>query len=101
MTTPGEGIQIGDLKPSSQSLAAAAQGYQDSASLAPQIPNAGASTGTVGQLLVSFAHALSQCAQVAAHSADAVEVCDTRYVETDQAAASRVASVGNNLPEGR
>lgn len=101
MTTPGIPLQVGDLKPSAQSLAGAAQGYQDSASLAPEIPNAGQSTASVGQLLVAFATALSQCAQVSARSADAVQACDVTYTETDEDASRELAKSGEDLGGGR
>ncbi|WP_027502338.1 hypothetical protein [Rhodococcus sp. UNC363MFTsu5.1] len=91
-------MEVGDLSPAARSLALGANGLQELAARAPQLPNAGASTAFVGDVLAALAEAMSQAAAVEASAADTVHVNASSYTESDTNAGQILDRTGQALP---
>lgn len=81
MTEP---LKVDDLSPAARSLALGANGFQELASAGFEIPNAGASTAFVADVLIALAEAMGKAADVEASAADAVIAADTNYADADR-----------------
>lgn len=77
------GIEVGDLGGVARILAAGAAGFESTSAAAPNVPDAGASTGVVADLLAALAEAMSTVTASAAVAADTVEGNRTAFRDAD------------------
>ncbi|MFD4179706.1 hypothetical protein [Rhodococcus sp. NPDC058514] len=91
-------LEVDDLSPAARSLALGASGLPELAALAPALPNAGASTSFVGDVLMALAGAMSQAAAVEASAADTVHANARSYAESDASAGQAIGKAGQAVP---
>lgn len=81
--SPPRGIDIGDLNEPARILAHNVETLDAASNTAPQLPDAGTSTGPIGAVIASLAQAMADLASSSARAVDAVQACDDEYTETD------------------
>ncbi|TQF65787.1 hypothetical protein FK531_20370 [Rhodococcus spelaei] len=86
-----DGMMVDNLCELAVVLADGAQGFENLAVDAPAIPDAGASSGVVAELLVALSEAMSTAALSAANAADLVQANAAEFDATEGANAARVA----------
>lgn len=98
MTEPGaqggQPLQVGDLNAIAQTLATAAQGFQDVSADAPTLPDAGRSTDSVAGAFAALADAMVQATLSAANAADRVQGALGDYDATEQDNAAHIGRTG-------
>lgn len=95
MSTP---LKVDDLNASAKPLAQCAEDIE--AIAAPSIPDAGVSSGPIGEFIASLASGLSTVATSAANAADAVQASATGYSNTDHHNSAQTEAERNRLPRG-
>ncbi|MFC7449730.1 hypothetical protein [Rhodococcus daqingensis] len=91
-------MEVDDLSPAARSLALGANGLQELAAQAPQLPNAGASTAFVGDVLTALAEAMATAAAVESSAADTVHANVSSYAESDTNTGQALDKVGQAVP---
>lgn len=100
MTNPSlPPLHVDALSPTARSLALGAIGFQELASSAPSLPNAGASTSFVGDALIALAHTLGVAADVETSAADNVSANGAGYESTEEDSSDSIKRVGTGLPD--
>jgi len=77
-------LDVGNLNEVARVLATAAQGFEATSADAPELPDAGASTGSIAELLAAIADVMATVSKSAAVAADTVQANLGSYEETDQ-----------------
>ena len=88
------GFEKRELERVRTTLADGAHGMQSLADAAPDLPQAGESTGAIGAALGSLGHLMSTITRATAGFADEVEASGRDYARTDQDNADRVQHAG-------
>lgn len=97
-TTGGtSGFDVQDLNRLASILAQGAQQLTGLAASAPAIPDAGASTGVVGDALSSLCGMMSTITRTAANAADQAQSNSTNYGVADDTAGDDFATFGGSL----
>ncbi len=78
------GFTIKDLNRVAGTLAQGAQQLAGLSSSTPAIPDAGASTGAVGNAISAFCNVMAKATQTAANAADQAQSNATNYDNTDE-----------------
>ena len=99
MTSPDGTLRVDDLGSVARILATNAQDMNALGESAPNVPNAGPSTGAVGTIIGSLAEAMSKATVSAANSADLVEANNQGYVDADQDNSLQIENAGAEGPE--
>ena len=95
------GVEVGDLGEVAGVLAAGAQGFEALSVDAPNVPDAGASTGVVADLLTALAEAMATVTTSAAVAADTVEANRTDFRDADLGIGDRFLDVSGLFPVRR
>ncbi|MGH3628768.1 MAG: hypothetical protein ACRDRL_15210 [Sciscionella sp.] len=80
----GAGFDIHDLNRLAATLAHGAQDLEGLAAQAPPLPDAGSSSGAVGEGIAALAGVMSKITQTAAAASDRVQASVESYAHTDQ-----------------
>lgn len=88
------GFEKRELERVQTTLADGARGMQSLADGAPELPQAGESTGAIGAALSSLSDVMSTITRATAGFADQVEAAARDYARTDQDNADRVRQAG-------
>jgi hypothetical protein len=86
-----DGFNVDDLNRLARPLYDSAEGIENLAGNAPNIPDAGESTGIVASALVVFGGVVAKIATAAANSADAAQAAQLKYDAADDHAANTVS----------
>jgi hypothetical protein len=86
----GDWIDIGNLKPTAQTLARGSEGIEDASANAPKTPDAGTSSEKVGNVLGKTFAAVAKLATVLAADADGVQANKATYLDADQGFADQL-----------
>jgi hypothetical protein len=96
-TSGASGFNVQDLNRLASILAQGAQQLTGLAASAPAIPDAGASTGLVGDALSSLCGMMSTITRTAANAADQAQSNSTSYEVSDDTAGEDFAKFGGSL----
>ncbi|WP_305093350.1 hypothetical protein [Prescottella sp. R16] len=92
------GIEVGNLNEIARVLADAARGFDEAGADAPDVPDAGASTGTIAELLASIADAMGTVTASAAMAADVVQANLGDYRAADESSGQQYLDVSGLIP---
>ncbi|MGF7124779.1 MULTISPECIES: hypothetical protein [unclassified Rhodococcus (in: high G+C Gram-positive bacteria)] len=95
------GVEVGDLGAVARILVSGAEGFEAMSADAPNMPDAGASTGVVADLLTAVAEMMSTVATSAAVAADTVEANRTAFRDADLGTGDRFLDVSGLFPVQR
>lgn len=91
-------LEVGDLGAVRQTLASAAQGFDAMSADAPDVPDAGASTGVITDLLGALAEMMSTVTTSAAVAADTIGANHTSFRDADLGTGDRFLDVSGLFP---
>ncbi|MDH6282277.1 hypothetical protein [Prescottella agglutinans] len=91
-------LEVGDLGAVRETLASAAQGFEAMSANAPAVPDAGASTGAIIELLGAVAEMMSTVTVSAAVSADTIGANHTGFRDADLGTSDQFLDVSGLFP---